>query len=151
MRAFLIQGRAGTGKTTLCNLIEKRLLEQGHTIVFDSREEDFPKEKWEYDFLAVYEKEGKRLILNTWSDTKSSADYLAKKCEEYKSLDTIITAIRPKNVNRILHIRMIRAVFANDITEDITIDLDMLREQCEQPETFAEEILEKEFIPQFNK
>lgn len=148
MKAFLIQGRAGVGKTTLCGWIEKWLLEQGYTIVFDSREEEFPKEKWEYDFLAVYEKEGKRLILNTWSDTKTSAEYLSEKYEEYKPFDTIITAIRPYDWNNRLHL-WLKWTFISDITEKITINLDRLREQCEKPETFAKEVLEKEFIPQF--
>lgn len=148
MRTFFIQGKPNTGKTTLCGLIEKWLLEQGYTIVFDSREEEFPKEKWEYDFLAVYEKEEKRLILNTWSDTKTSAEYLSEKYEEYKPFDTIITAIRPYNWNHRLHL-WLKWTFISDITEDITIDLDMLREQYENAETFAKEVLEKEFIPQF--
>lgn len=146
MRAFLIQGRAGTGKTTLCGWIEKWLLGQGYTFVFDSREEEFPE--YEYDFLAVYEKDGKRLLLNTWSDTKTSAEYLSKKYEEYKPFDTIITAIRPYDWNNRLHL-WLKWTFISDITEDIIIDLDILRKQCEKPETFAKEVLEQEFIPQF--
>lgn len=146
MKTFLIQGRAGTGKTTLCGWIEKWLLEQGYTFVFDSREKEFPE--YEYDFLAVYEKDEKRLLLNTWSDTKTSAEYLSKKYEEYKPFDTIITAIRPYDWNNRLHL-WLKWTFISDITEDIIIDLDILREQCEKPETFAKEVLEKEFIPQF--
>lgn len=148
MRAFLIQGRAGTGKTTLCNFIEKLLIEEGYQIIFDSREKDYPKDKWKNDFLAVYEKDGKKTIINTWSDTKTSAEYLSEKYEEYKPFDTIITAIRPYDWNNRLHLWLKRK-FENDTSEEIPIDLDMLKGRYTTSETFAKDVFEKEFIPKF--
>lgn len=145
MKAFLIQGKQDVGKTTLCKAIDIWLIEnEKYTRIFDSREKEYQEE----DFIVVYQKDNHKMIINTWGDDKKSIEYFTEKYEEYKPFDTLITAIRPYDINRNLHTG-IKRVFNKDVSEEIVIDLDELRNQYPNRERFAEEVLNKEFIPKF--
>lgn len=145
MKVILIQGTEGIGKTTLCNEIEKYLLEQRIVDDYD-KYGDFKG-----DFVGVYTKreEGIKILINSWSDTEECISNFSEAYEEKKPFDVVITAIRPKDVNPKIH-QWVRDVFEKDSVDEILIDLDTLASKYTTRETFAKDVLKNEFLPMFN-
>lgn len=124
MKIVLIQGDENTGKTTLCNQIDKWLQKESFLCV--TKEEDKPKKPKHIklkDFRALYEKDSKKIILNTLSDDDKVISDFETFFKKNQNVDVLVTVIRPnadKNTN--LH-KLLKDVYGKK-EEDLLIDME---------------------------
>lgn len=124
MKIILIQGGEDTGKTTLCNKLDEWLLQEEQNYQRTVYEEDTPKKpkhKKLKDFRVVYEKEGKKVLMNTLADDQNVIqqfeDFLA---QNQQDVDMLITTIRPPKDNLST---LIKQVYGSK-EEDILVDME---------------------------
>ena len=123
MKIILIQGGEDTGKTTLCNKLDEWLQKEQNyrRTVYEEDEPKKPKHKNLKDFRAVYEKEGKKVLMNTLADDQDVIqqfeDFFQKNQQD---VDMLITSIRPPKES---FSTSIKQVYGNK-KEDILVDME---------------------------
>ena len=132
MKIILIQGGEDTGKTTLCNKLDEWLQkEQSYQrTVYEKDEPKKPKHKNLKDFRAVYEKEGKKVLMNTLADDQNVIqqfeDFLA---ENQQDVDMLITTIRPPKDNLSTLIKQVYGSKKEDILVDMEENLEVVTDK----------------------
>lgn len=148
MKVFLIQGKSNVGKTTLCNAIEKWIIEKGklkeNRIKVGSGND-------ENDFISKYEINGKVVVINSWSDDEESIENLREVYEgDTGNCDVLITAIRPFYRNdKDIHTKL-KDIFMNDVSEEDIIVIDMDNQE-EYYNVLARIIMTGKFMDKFNE
>lgn len=136
MKVILIQGSQNAGKSSLFVEVRKNYVTPDNTEV-----EEIHNQK---DFWGVYRINGKRVLLNSWSDLSDVIRgfrefYHKHKAEGY---DVLVTAIRSLSNPR-LH-KFVKKVYQADCVEEFVIDLDEIGKM--QP---SQQIFEEYFAPVF--
>ena len=132
MKVIHIQGAENTGKTTLCNRIVEWLRKEGVQDIPQKYEEDKPKKpkhKELKDFRAIYEKNSKKILVNTLSDDIDVIKNFETFYKDNQGVDVLITAIRPSHSDKKendLH-QMIKDVYNQ--SEDLVIDMEKSLEE----------------------
>ncbi|ATA93292.1 hypothetical protein CGC54_02530 [Capnocytophaga canimorsus] len=139
MKVILIEGEENTGKSTLFRKILKELVKRPNV-----------KDEYVQDFWGFYEIEGKKVILNSFSDELKIIREFKEFYKKYKDeCDVLVTAIRPKEVNSRLHNAMKKAIYEADKSEqEIVIRLEK-KDKIEQDKYLEEKY--KEFLLEWNK
>lgn len=146
MKVFLIQGKSNVGKTTLCNAIEKWIIEKGKL-----KENRIKVGNDENDFISKYEINGKVMVINSWSNDEESLESLRDVYEKNKgNCDVLITAIRPFYRNdKDIHTKL-KDIFMNDVSEEDIIVIDMDNQE-EYYNVLARIIMTGKFMDKFNE
>ncbi|GIM53867.1 hypothetical protein [Capnocytophaga cynodegmi] len=139
MKVILIEGEENTGKSTLFRKILKELVKRPNV-----------KDEYVQDFWGFYEMEGKKVILNSFSDELKIIREFKEFYKKYKDeCDVLVTAIRPKEVNSGLHNAMKKAIYEADKSEqEIVIRLEK-KDKTEQEKFLGEKY--DEFLSEWNK
>ncbi len=137
MKVILIQGKANTGKTTLCNRIDEWLLNVKKFSIED-REPKTSTSKIE-DFKAIYSKKIDtkeiRIILNSSSDTLKIIDDFKRYYvnNQNNGYDMFVTTIRsPKNVKLNKEVKGIYAPQSEDLVIDMEKSLEEIVNQIQK-------------------
>ena len=137
MKVILIQGKANTGKTTLCNRIDEWLLNVKKFSIED-REPKTSTSKIE-DFKAIYCKKIDtkeiRIILNSSSDTLKIIDDFKRYYvnNQNNGYDMFVTTIRsPKNVKLNKEVKGIYAPQSEDLVIDMEKSLEEIVNQIQK-------------------
>jgi len=132
MEIILIQGGEDTGKTTLCNKLDEWLQKKQkyQRTVYKEDEPKKPKHKNLKDFRAVYEKEGKKVLMNTLADDQDVIqqfeDFLA---ENQQDVDMLITTIRPPKDDLSTLIKQVYGSKKEDILVDMEENLEVVTDK----------------------
>ena len=132
MKIILIQGGEDTGKTTLCNKLDEWLQKEQNyrRTVYKEDEPKKPKHKNLKDFRAVYEKEGKKVLMNTLADDEiviqEFKNFLA---ENQQDVDMLITTIRPPKDNLSTLIKQVYGSKKEDILVDMEENLEVVTDK----------------------
>ncbi|AEK23548.1 GTPase [Capnocytophaga canimorsus] len=141
MKVILIEGEENTGKSTLFRKILKELVERSNV-----------KDEYVQDFWGFYEIEGKKVILNSFSDDSNIIEEFKEFYEKYKDkCDVLVTAIRPDDNNNKLREDM-KKVYEQDKSEqEIVITLKKIRKKDKiEQDKYLEEKYD-EFLLEWNK
>ncbi|MEN2719029.1 hypothetical protein [Capnocytophaga sputigena] len=137
MKVILIQGKANTGKTTLCNRIDEWLLNVKNFSIED-REPKTSTSKIE-DFKAIYSKKIDtkeiRIILNSSSDTLKIIDDFKRYYvnNQNNGYDMFVTTIRsPKNVKLNKEVKGIYTPQSEDLVIDMEKSLEEIVNQIQK-------------------
>ena len=137
MKVILIQGKANTGKTTLCNRIDEWLLNVKNFSIED-REPKTSTSKTE-DFKAIYSKKIDtkeiRIILNSSSDTLKIIDDFKRYYvnNQNNGYDMFVTTIRsPKNVKLNKEVKGIYTPQSEDLVIDMEKSLEEIVNQIQK-------------------
>lgn len=112
---FEVEGIKGAGKSKYIDNMYRTLI-PGHKVLDTINKGDFDTVIYVLENINT----GDITILNSGSDQKKIIDQFEQVVLQYQSAKTIYTAIRPKNVNPVLHLKMIKALHLTP-TDNITV------------------------------
>lgn len=132
MKIILIQGGEDTGKTTLCNKLDEWLQKEQNyqRTVYKEDTPKKPKHKKLKDFRVVYEKEGKKVLMNTLADDQDviqQFEYFFR--QNQQDVDMLITTIRPPEDNLSTLIKQVYGSKKEDILVDMEENLEVVTDK----------------------
>lgn|SRR5690554_40751 len=142
MEVILAQGDKKTGKTELCKKIVKLLTFYNFIAIEEEETNSFG------DFLGIYEHKDCKtiIIINSGSDDNDIIKLFEgfyKKHTSKSVCDILISAIRPKSVNRNLN-KYIKDIYKDDFeAEEYIVDLDAEKMKKEKEELDFCEFIDK--------
>ena len=132
MKIILIQGGEDTGKTTLCNKLDEWLQKEQNyqRTVYEEDTPKKPKHKKLKDFRVVYEKERKKVLMNTLADDQDviqQFEYFFR--QNQQDVDMLITTIRPLEDNLSTLIKQVYGSKKEDILVDMEENLEVVTDK----------------------